>query len=72
MRRDTYHDCLTFQEICDSRNYQALAKTRLHDLLLRSGAPNVTSAVWTMHQPPRADAYLYEVRFDSRAWTGLY
>jgi hypothetical protein len=71
MRRDTYHDYVTFEEICDSgrtaSGYLRGARNRLAEI---SGARNVRSARVVTLEDPSLMVVKMAVCFDSRAWTG--
>ena len=73
MRRNTYQDYVTYEEMCDRTidAAKALVVARRHDLLRRSGASNVTSGIMREWADPCDMIKYMRVSFDSRAWTGL-
>lgn len=80
MRRDTYHDYITYEELQDlplRRNRfdtdpaSVLVAYRKDDLFRRSGAASVPNGVLTMIEDLSDRTYKMRVSFDSRAWTGL-
>jgi hypothetical protein len=74
MRRDTYNDYVTHEQITEYRSGASATfflKLVRDNLLRRSGARNVKSAVMYGWRDPCVMVDRLSVHFDSRAWTGL-
>lgn len=73
LRRDTYHDYIEDHDIFEASSEWA-AKRIVNrvwaDLLLRSGAINVSNYVMVQRRDIATITYRMEVRFRSSAWTG--
>lgn len=75
IRRDTYHDYLTEQELAEARwpiRAKFIMDTVMYILRWRSGANNVANAVLHTWRDDYRRAYCYSVSFDSSAWTGRH
>lgn len=68
--RDTYRDCVTYQDFVKGGSASNLLETRRRELAERSGAVNVPNAIIRTEHDFSRDALIMRVSFDSRAWTG--
>lgn len=69
-----YRDAIPYKELVDASGpfgANGLLISRIHRLLQRSGAHNVTSSVLTRRNDLCRMTHDIAVSFDSRAWTGL-